>query len=121
MSEDSNQELMSDKFPAINSQISQAVEYTNGQVSSYSGQTVKLIADSLTSESKGLAADAARNYMSAIMQISVAAQAVWTEKLMQSMTTGQPSQTNLTDAQNSLNTMVNNSVATFGAVMKSIE
>ncbi|MEJ8474765.1 hypothetical protein [Roseibium algae] len=65
---------------ALNSQIVQAVQFTNTETSNYAGELVVTPPEMMVSTTTGLAVQDAKNYMNAIMQIAVAAQAVAIKK-----------------------------------------
>ncbi|WP_289035958.1 hypothetical protein [uncultured Roseibium sp.] len=65
---------------ALNSQVVQAVQFANTENSNYASELVATPPDIMVSTTTGLAVQDAKNYMNAIMQIAVAAQAVAIKK-----------------------------------------
>lgn len=114
-----HEEASSSNFPALNSRIAQAVEYTNKQVSLYKDQEISLLADSLISEARGLAVDAAKTYMNAVMQISLAAQAVLAEKALESLTDKTIDDKQVETVLQLITKMIGDAVKTFQDVEKS--
>ncbi|MEP0233087.1 MAG: hypothetical protein ABJO97_03700 [Roseibium sp.] len=65
---------------ALNSKVVQAVQFANTENSNYASELVATPPDIMVSTTTGLAVQDAKNYMNAIMQIAVAAQAVAIKK-----------------------------------------
>lgn len=65
---------------ALNSQIVQAVQFTNAENARYAPEMIATPPEMMVSTANGMAVQDAKNYMNAIMQIAVAAQAVAIKK-----------------------------------------
>ncbi|WP_417670740.1 hypothetical protein [Roseibium sp.] len=65
---------------ALNKQIVQAVQFSNAETTKYGPELVSTPPEMMVSTTTGLAVQDAKNYMNAIMQIAVAAQAVAIKK-----------------------------------------
>lgn len=65
---------------ALNQQIVQAVQFSNTETADYAGEMVATPPEIMVSTTTGMAVQDAKNYMNAIMQIAVAAQAVAIKK-----------------------------------------
>ena len=72
----------SDSTAALNSQIVQAVQFTNSQNFAYAPAQIAVPADMMISQAAGLVAQAAAGYFDGVSKIALAAQAV----LLQQMT-----------------------------------
>ena len=72
----------SDSTAALNSQIVQAVQFTNAQNFAYAPAQIAVPADMMISQAAGLVAQAAAGYFDGVSKIALAAQAV----LLQQMT-----------------------------------
>lgn len=65
---------------ALNKQIVQAVQFSNMETTKYAPELVSTPPEMMVSTTTGMAVQDAKNYMNAIMQIAVAAQAVAIKK-----------------------------------------
>lgn len=99
---------------ALNQQVVQAVQFSNTETANYAGNLVVTPPEIMVGQTAGMAVQDAKNYMNAIMQIAVAAQAVAIKKAAEGP---QPVSTIkeipfMEDIQN----MVNQAVTVFGTV-----
>ncbi|MBD8890500.1 hypothetical protein [Roseibium litorale] len=99
---------------ALNQQVVQAVQFSNTETSNYADNVAFTPPEIMVSQTAGMAVQDAKNYMNAIMQIAVAAQAVAIKKAAEGP---QPASTIkeipfMEDIQN----MVNQAVTVFGNV-----
>lgn len=72
---------MSDDSPQLNSQIQEAVTYTNGALSQQHNIDTNMPEAMLTSQAKGLVKLSAAQYVDAVMKISVAEQSILMKEL----------------------------------------
>ncbi|SHM19239.1 hypothetical protein [Roseibium suaedae] len=99
---------------ALNQQVVQAVQFSNTETSNYADNIAITPPEIMVSQTAGMAVQDAKNYMNAIMQIAVAAQAVAIKKAAEGP---QPASTIkeipfMEDIQN----MVTQAVTVFGTV-----
>lgn len=97
---------------ALNTQVVQAVEFSNSQNLSNVPQMVSAGPEMMVETTTGLAVQDAANYMNAIMQIAVAGQAVAIKLAAE----GPKEQPTVTELMSNIQSMVNQSVQVYGTV-----
>ncbi|WP_150494200.1 hypothetical protein [Roseibium aquae] len=97
---------------ALNQKIVQAVSFANSQNAESRSDMVVTPPELMTGQAAGLAVQGAENYMTAVMQIAIAGQAVAAKKIAE--TDGAEG----TKIMNDMNTMVTNAVQIFSTVSK---
>lgn len=97
---------------ALNSQITQAVQFSNAQNSTAVPQMVRLGPEMMVETTTGLAVQDAAQYMNAIMQIAVAGQAVAIKLAAE----GPKNEPTITELMQNIQKMVTESVTVYGNV-----
>ncbi|MGY2400313.1 hypothetical protein [Pseudomonas sp. SDO5271_S396] len=81
-----------DSTDALNSQIVQAVQFTNAQTASYAPSQIAVPADMMISQAAGLVAQSAASYFDGVSKIALAAQAVLLEQMTKNIVADKPVQ-----------------------------
>ncbi|MBO0343630.1 hypothetical protein [Roseibium limicola] len=97
---------------ALNSQIVQAVQFSNAETAAAAPEMVKLGPEMMVETTTGLAVQDAANYMNAIMQIAVAGQAVAIKLAAE----GPKEAPTVTTLMQDIQTMVQGAVTVYGSV-----
>lgn len=101
---------------ALNQQIVQAVGFTNAQTAAGLPQVVQAIPDTMVTQVVGLAVQNASNYMAAVMQLSLAVQAVVAKNIAENPANAPVEAPVLATAQS----MVTEAVTAFSAVSTAV-
>ncbi|QJI32091.1 hypothetical protein HKK55_26460 [Pseudomonas sp. ADAK18] len=79
-----------DSTAALNSQIVQAVQFTNAQNYAYAPAQIAVAADMMISQAAGLVAQSAAGYFDGVTKLALAAQAVLLEQMTKNIVANQP-------------------------------